>query len=75
MQHTTDLIKVAVEAAGGRIKAAQALGVSPWTVTGWQRTRRMPADKIRPLCSLGGVLTPEQILAYIEKCANERFVA
>jgi DNA-binding transcriptional regulator YdaS (Cro superfamily) len=75
MQHNPDIIKLAVEAAGGRRKLAAVLGVSPWAITGWQRTRRMPADKIRRLCEAGGVFTPDHILEYIERNADAEKVA
>lgn len=76
MQHTPNIIKAAVAAAGGRARVAQALGVTAWAVTGWTRTARMPADKIRPLCALGSnVVTADQLLAYIEQHAAERVAA
>lgn len=76
MQHQPNLIKVAVEAAGGRSQVAKAWNLSPWTITGWQREGRMPVEKIRPLCALGGgVVTPEQLLAYMEQRTTEKVAA
>lgn len=75
MQHKPNIIKVAVEAAGGRSRVAKAFGVSNFTITNWQTTNRMPPEKIRPLCEMGGIITPEQVLAYIEKCAAGKAAA
>ncbi len=75
MEHKPDLIKVAVEAAGGRLVVSERLGVSPFTVSYWQRRKFMPPELIRPLCTAGGgIVTPEQVLAYIEE-NSERTVA
>lgn len=75
MQHKPNIIKVAVEAAGGRSKVAKAFGVSNFSITHWQTTNRMPPQHIRKLCEMGGIITPDQLLAYIEACAAERAVA
>jgi DNA-binding transcriptional regulator YdaS (Cro superfamily) len=70
-----DIIKIAVQAAGGRNVCAERLGVSPWSISNWQAKRSMPANLIRPLCALGGVVTYEQLLDYIEANAAERVAA
>ncbi len=63
-----NLIKVAVAAAGGRIEAARKLGEGPWTITHWQRTARVPAEKVRPLAAIsGGVVSVDALLGYIEQ--------
>ena len=65
-----NIIKVAVTAAGGRLKAAAALGVDPWQISYWQRSGRIPPATIRPLAALtGGVVSADAILAYIERVA------
>jgi hypothetical protein len=75
MNHKPNLIKVAVEAAGGRTVAAERLGVDRWTITNWQRGGRVPSQHIRALCALGeNIITPEALLAYIEQ-AGERVEA
>lgn len=66
--NSPDMIKLAVEAAGGRSQVAQALGVDVWTVTNWQRSRRVPPAHIRRLCTMGAnVITADQLLAYMEQ--------
>lgn len=68
MQHTPNIIKVAVEAAGGRNKIAAHFGISPWTVTCWTRKHSLPAKYIVRLCELGGnVISPTTVIEYIEK--------
>lgn len=68
MSHKPNLIKVAVEAAGGRTVVAAALGIDTWTVTNWQRIARVPAQHIRVICAMGdNIITPERLLAYIEE--------
>lgn len=63
------LIKVAIEAVGGRSAAAALLGVSPWSITNWQRTGYVPPEYIRRLCEAGGVIAVEQLLRFIEEQA------
>ena len=76
MQHKTNLIKVAIYAAGGREKVGKALNVHPVTVTHWTRRRTVPTDKLRALCALSGnVITPEQLITFIEDSAAERVAA
>lgn len=68
MEHKPNIIKVAVEAAGGRTRAAEQLGVDRWSITHWQREGRVPPQHIRALCALGeNIITPEAMLAYIEQ--------
>lgn len=76
MSNKPNMIAIAVMAAGGRQAVAAEFGdVTPWAITGWQRTNRMPAHKIRPLCALGGdVVKPDQLLAYIEECEAAKIV-
>lgn len=63
-----NLIKVAVAAAGGRLEAARKMGESAWTITHWQRTARVPADRVRALAAIsGGVVTVDALLGYIER--------
>ena len=76
MKHQTpDMIKIAVQAAGGRSICAERLNVSPWAITYWQNKRTVPANLIRPLCDLGGVVSYEQLLGYIEAHAQEKATA
>ena len=76
MKHKPDIIKLAVEAAGGRAKVADAIGVSAWTVSYWSRSRRMPSRYVRQLSELGGnYITVDELLAYIEAHAPETAAA
>lgn len=68
--HEPNTIKVAVTAAGGRLKAAAALGVDPWQISYWQRSGRIPPAMIRPLAELTrGLVSVDAILAYVERVA------
>lgn len=74
--HEPNTIKVAVTAAGGRIAAAQALGVSVWSLTYWQRTGSIPAEKVRPLAALTkGLVSPEELLAFCERLSEQKAAA
>ncbi len=73
MNYKPNLIKVAVEAAGGRTVVSRAFGMDVWSITNWQRTNRVPAHHIRQLCAMGdNIITPERLLAYIEEHAAAR---
>lgn len=65
-----NMIKLAVTAGGGANTVAEACSVTHWAVREWIRSGRVPAQHIRKLCDLGGVITPDQILAYIEANAE-----
>lgn len=73
MSTTPNIIALAVRAAGGRHAVAQAFGdVTAYAITGWARTKRMPAAKVRRLCELGGnAITTEQVLQFIEDSEAE----
>lgn len=67
MQHLTNPIKTAIALAGGRGPAAEALKTDPATLSRWVKLGRMPADKIGPLCRLGGErVTTKEILDFCE---------
>ncbi len=70
-----NLIHLAVLAVGGRQEAANLLGVSPWSISAWQRSGRMPAQYIRRLCEAGGVISVDQLLAFLESRATAEEVA
>jgi hypothetical protein len=70
-----DMIKLAIMAAGGPHEVAKAFGITHWAVRQWVVTRRVPLKKIRPLCAMGGVITPDQILAQIEAGEFEKVPA
>lgn len=57
------VIRAAIAAAGGTQKAGQCMGITSQAVSGWAASGRVPAERIKPLCDLGGnVVTPLQIL-------------
>lgn len=65
------LITAAIAAAGRGPTVARALGMAANSVAAWGRTGRMPADKITPLCDLGGnVIAADEILRAIASDAN-----
>jgi len=71
MQHKTNIIKLAVDAAGGREPVAAHFGISAWTVDYWVRYRRVPSHSVRKLCALGGnIVTPDHLLEFIENNAT-----
>lgn len=71
MQHKQNLIKLAVQAAGGRHTVAARMGVGHQTVAKWWQAHRVPSTYILRLCAMGGnIITPEQLLAYIEEHAS-----
>lgn len=71
--HEPNTIKVAITAAGGREATAAALGVSTWSLTYWQRTGAIPAEKVRPLAALtGGLVTPEALLEFCERLSARK---
>lgn len=68
-----NMIRLAVQAAGGRVEVCKALEISQFTVGEWQRKGKVPPHLIRPLCSLGGnVVSVDQVLAYIEERTQDR---
>lgn len=70
MNHKPNLIKVAIEAAGGRMVVAKAFGLEERTPTRWQRVNTVPVHFIRQLCAMGdNIITPERLLAYIDENA------
>jgi hypothetical protein len=66
-----DMIKLAVLAAGGFEEVGRELGISHWAVRQWLKVGRVPAEYIRRLCNMGGVVSYEQLLAYIEANAEK----
>lgn len=70
------VIRAAVAAAGGHLKASEALGLSSAAISGWTSSGKMPASRILPLCELGGnVITPVQILEALAREAGEKAAA
>lgn len=68
MQHKANTIKLAVDAAGGRVPVAESFGISAWTVDYWVRHRIVPPQYIRRLADLGGnIVTVERLLEFIEQ--------
>ena len=66
------IIRAAVAAAGGNLKAGAALGISSAAISGWTSIGSIPASRILPLCELGGnVITPFQILDVLARCRRE----
>lgn len=66
------IIRAAVAAAGGNLKAGAALGISSAAISGWTSIGSIPASRILPLCELGGnVITPLQILDVLARCRRE----
>lgn len=70
-----NMIKLAIMAAGGFEAVAQEFGITHWAVREWDKHRRVPPERIRRLCDLGGVINANQILAQIEATAAEKAVA
>jgi hypothetical protein len=62
-------------AAGGDRVVAEEFGISRWSVRDWVRRSRVPSDRIRRLCDMGGIFTPDQVLAQIEAGIAERDAA
>ena len=56
------LIRVAIAAAGSTSRTAADLGLSRSAVGAWARRGRVPAKWIEPLCALGGVVHPNDLL-------------
>jgi hypothetical protein len=57
-----NFIKIAITAAGGRRTVSKKIKVAERTLSHWCAERKMPEDKIEPLCKMGGIVTFEQIL-------------
>lgn len=80
-QHTTlgkpapNMIKLAILAAGGHEAVAEEFGITHWAVREWEKASRAPLMRIRRLCDMGGVISPDQILEHIEAKAAEKAVA
>ncbi len=56
------LIRMAIAAAGSTSRTAANLGLSRGAVSAWARRGRVPAKWIEPLCALGGVVHPNDLL-------------
>lgn len=57
------LILAAIAAAGRSPIVAERLGVSQQAVHAWARRGYVPAERIKPLCALGGfAVQPDQLL-------------
>jgi hypothetical protein len=56
------LIRVAIAAAGSTTGIASNLGLSRAAVSAWARRGRVPAKWIEPLCAMGGVIHPKDLL-------------
>ena len=56
------LIRVAIAAAGSTSRTAADLGLSRGAVSAWARRGRVPAKWIEPLCALGGLVHPNDLL-------------
>lgn len=74
-QKASNIIRLAVLAAGGDNAVATEFGISRWSVRDWIRRSRVPSEKIRRLCDMGGVFTPDQVLAQIEAAMADREAA
>lgn len=73
MQHPVNIIKQAIEAAGGRRKVSQTFGVVYWAVCQWENKGRVDAHYILPLCRMGQFkVEPMQILHYMEQVAEAK---
>jgi hypothetical protein len=70
-----DMIKLAIMAAGGPNEVAAELGLTHWGVRQWPKVGRVPVEYVRRLCDMGGVITYEQLLAYIEANSGEKVAA
>ena len=76
LDRLVQVIKAALAAAGGHLKAGSALGISSQAVSDWSASGKMPANRIIPLCNLGGnVVTPVQILEALAREAGEKAAA
>lgn len=70
--HQPDMLKLAVEAAGGPAKVAEHFNVTPAAISGNIRRRRWKAKKIKELCELGGnVITVDQVVDFIAKARHQ----
>jgi hypothetical protein len=70
-----DMIRLAIMAAGGYDEVAAEFGVTHWAIHEWARSSRVPLKRIRRLCEMGGVITPNQILEQIEAAIAEKVAA
>lgn len=65
--HTPNVIKVAIEAAGGTSRVASELDLIPDTVRLWIRKHSMPDKHIMKVCQLGGdLITRNQVRDYMD---------
>jgi len=70
------VVRAAIYAAGGVSKVAESFGIASASVSGWLERARIPADRIKALCDLGGhVVTSDQILDALARQAAERKAA
>lgn len=73
MTHKPNMIKLAIQAAGGSKRVAAEFGISARGVSQWSESSTVPSRRITRLCELGeNVIRPEQILTYIEQVAAEK---
>lgn len=65
--HTPNVIKVAINAAGGPSRVATELELIPETVRLWIRKHSMPDKHIMRVCQLGGdLITRNQVRDYMD---------
>lgn len=70
------VIRAAVAAAGGHVKAAKALGISSPAISGWCDRGTVPPHHIAPLCALGRhVVSVQQLVEAMARDAAERRAA
>lgn len=69
-QHTPNVLRLAVQAAGGVERVGELFGISYQAVSKRIRERSWPAHQIRPLCAAGGgIITPDKVLDFLEEAA------
>lgn len=74
MKPKPNIIKVAIEAAGGNHVVAAHFGISRPAVHYWIKTNRVPAKYINELARLGEhLISTERILDYIHEHGRRRF--
>ncbi len=62
----TNLIKLAIVAAGGNSVVSERFGVSGSTVSCWHKRGNLPIDHVRDLCAMGGnFIRPEKLLVFM----------
>lgn len=62
------VVRAAVAAAGGTLKVASEMNLSPGAVRAWVFRETIPAHRVKRLCEIGGnVVDPIQILEAIER--------